>query len=126
MVQKLWDYPLTTIARLAGPAATKIEDNLAPATRTTTRVRRGRSGFASRWLGADIASEVLHQTQVEKNATLVDKTDALAQVMSIVADGHLVSAIVFDDTDGWLSSESAQIREESHFSPTTGRVRLTS
>ena len=87
-------------------------------------MRRGQAGFAGRWLGAVIAPTVLHQTQFERNATLVDKTDALTQVLAIVADGHLVSAIVFDDTDRWLSNESAQIREKSYFPPRTGRVRI--
>ncbi|WP_428117880.1 hypothetical protein [Candidatus Poriferisodalis sp.] len=105
----LADHLLTTFSRLAEPIAGLVERDLARSTTTTTRVRRGRAGFAGRWLGADVAGEVRHQTQTERNATLADKTDALVQVLAIVADGHLVPVIVFDDTDRWLSNENAQL-----------------
>ena len=107
--EHLADHLLMTLARLAGSTGEQVERDLAHTTTTTTRVRRGRAGFAGRWIGADVAAEVLHQAQTERNATLADKTDALAQILAIVADGHLVPVIVFDDTDRWLSYESVEL-----------------
>ncbi len=107
--EHLADHLLATLVRLAGSTGEQVERDLADTTTVTTRVRRGRAGYAGRWIGADVAAEVLHQAQTERNATLADKTDALAQILGTVADGHLVPVIVFDDTDRWLSYESVEL-----------------
>lgn len=107
--EHLADHLLTTFARLAGSTGEQVEHDLAHKTTTTTRMRRGRAGFAARWIGADVAAEVQHQAQTERRATLADKTDALAQILTIVAGGHLAPVIVFDDTDRWLSYESVEL-----------------
>ena len=105
----LADHLLTTLFRLAEPVVARVEPDLARSTTTTTRVRRGRAGFVGRWFGADVAREVRHQTQTERNATLSDKTEALIQALVTIADGHLVPVIVFDDTDRWLSDENTPL-----------------
>ncbi len=107
--EHLADHLLTTFVRLAGSTGEQVERDLAHTTTITTRVRRGRAGYVGRWIGADVAAEVLHQAQTERNSTLADKTDALAQILGIVADGHLVPVLVFDDTDRWLSYESVEL-----------------
>ena len=107
----LADHLLATITRLAGSAAARIDEDLAPETTTITKTSGGSVGLGWSWLRGEMARQVTRQTKLESRAGFIDKTDALAQVLEIISDEHLQPALVFDDTDRWLSDQTAQLVE---------------
>ena len=107
----LADHLLATISRLAGSAAARIEADLAPETTTITRTRKAGWGLRWRWMSGEMAREVQRQTEIETKATVLDKADALGQVLEIVSDEGLQPVLVFDDTDRWLRNGGANLVE---------------
>ena len=107
----LADHLLSTITRLAGSAAARIEADLAPGTTMITRTRRVGGGLGWGWMRGEMARQVTHQTKLEARATLLDKTDALAQVLEIVSAEGLRPVLVFDDTDRWLRNGGTKLVE---------------
>ena len=107
----LADHLLSTITRLAGSAAARIEADLAPGTTMITRTRRAGGGLGWGWMRGEMARQVTHQTKLEARATLLDKTDALAQVLEIVSAEGLQPVLVFDDTDRWLRNGGTKLVE---------------
>ena len=100
----LVDHLLATITRQAGASASAatIEEGVAPRTETTTTTRRLGGAVGWRWLSGELAREVERQTEIEQHATFADKTDAVAQVLELIASDDLHPVLVFDDTDRWL------------------------
>ena len=111
----LADHLLEVILHAAGSAANDVGAGLAPETTTTTSTRKVSGRFGWRWMRGQLARQVQSQSQIEKRASLIDKTDALAKVFEIVARGDLGPVLVFDDTDRWLKAESLCL-VESFFS----------
>lgn len=107
----LADHLLATITRLAGVAAERIDEDLAPETTTVTKTRGVGIGLGWSWLRGEMARQVTRQTKLESRASFIDKTDALTQVLEIIADEHLQPALVFDDTDRWLGDQTGQLVE---------------
>ena len=107
----LADHLLSTITRLAVLAAARIDQDLAPGTTTVAKTRRVGGGVSLGWMKVEIARQVTHQTQLETRASFMDKTETIAQVLEIMADEDLQPVLVFDDTDRWLSDESARVVE---------------
>ena len=105
----LADHLLATITRLAAMAAARIDEDLAPGTTTIAKTRRLGGGISLGWMKVEVARQVTHQTELDTRAGFMDKMDAIAQILEIIADEHLQPALVFDDTDRWLSEESARV-----------------
>ena len=108
---RLADHLLATASRLAGAAATRVEEDIAPTTTTITRTRRASGGLGWWWMRGEMARQVTHQTKLQARATLVDKTDALAQVLKIVSAERIQPVLVFDDTDRWLRNGGTKLVE---------------
>ncbi len=100
----LVDHLLGTVTRQAVNVAAAIDIELSVATRIETEIsaRRSRVAAGWGWLKGDLAREVGQQTTMERDATFSDKTDALIQVLALIAEGELQPVLVFDDTDRWL------------------------
>lgn len=109
--EHLADHLLDVISRIAGSAADRVGAELAPETTTTTRTRKVGSTFGWRWLRGQLARKVEHQSQIEKRANFIDKADALANVLEIIARDDLRPVLVFDDADRWLKAESRHLVE---------------
>lgn len=107
----LADHLLATMTRLAALAAARIDQDLAPGTTTVAKTRRVGGGVGLGGMKVEIARQVTHQTQLETRASFTDKTETIAQVLEIIAGEDLQPALVFDDTDRWLSEESARVVE---------------
>ena len=72
----LADHLLATITRLAGSAAARIDEDLAPETTTITKTSGGSVGLGWSWLRGEMARQVTRQTKLESRAGFIDKTDA--------------------------------------------------
>ena len=107
----LADHLLATVTRLAELAAAPIDEDLATGTTTIAKTRRAAGGISLGWMKVEIARQVTQQTELETRSSFMDKTDTIAQVLEIIADEHLQPALVFDDTDRWLSDESSRVVE---------------
>ena len=107
----LADHLLDVVSRVAGAAADRVGAELAPETTITTSTRHFGSTFGQRWMKGRIAREVQRQSQVEKRASLIDKTDALVKILQIVARDDLLPVLVFDDADRWLKAERIHLVE---------------
>ena len=107
----LVDHLLATIIRQASSstAATAIEQQVTPRTETVTTTRRLGGTVGWRWLTGDLAREVARQTEIEQHATFADKTDAVAQVLKLIAGDDLQPVLVFDDTDRWLHDKASPL-----------------
>ena len=106
----LVDHLVATLGRQAA-AAIDVEAELANRTETITTTRKGSLGAGWGWIKGELAREVQRQTEVERTATFADKTDVLTQILEIIAGESLQPVLVFDDTDRWLTAESAGLVE---------------
>lgn len=106
---RLADHLITTIASVAGSAADSLAAELAHETTTITRTHQVGGGFGWRWLRGEMAREVKRQTEIERRASVIDKTDALAGVLETVALQDLQPVLVFDDTDRWIKGVSVDL-----------------
>jgi hypothetical protein len=82
----------------------RLDADVASHTEIVTTTKRGGLAAGWGWLKGELAGEVKRQTEIERHATLVDKTDALAKVLELITHDDLQPVLVFDDTDRWLSN----------------------
>ena len=107
----LVDHLVATVSRQAH-AAIDVDAELANRTETVTTTRRGALGAGWGWIKGDLAREVKHQTEIERTASFADKTDVLIRILETIAADELQPVLVFDDTDRWLSTESAGLVQQ--------------
>jgi len=106
----LADYLIAVLSRRARhPDAAVIESRVATSVETLTSMKGGQLAIGVPWLTGGLAREVQRQVQTERTATLVEKTEALAEVLDLISSENLHPVLVFDDTDRWLDSGNAQL-----------------
>ena len=100
----LVDHLLATVIRQAGVSTADLDADVASHTEIVTTTKRGGLAAGWGWLKGELAREVKRQTEIERHASLIDKTDALAKVLELITHDDLQPVLVFDDTDRWLSN----------------------
>ena len=87
----LADHLLSTITRLAGSAAARVEADLAPGTTMITRTRRAGGGLGWRWMRGEMAA--LHEALSDGAPRITARPEAMVDLEEAehdIAAGNLL------------------------------------